>query len=184
MLTEECRVKKLNGIFVVLMALTTASAWGSDSVRSKYRAKNKNVRVFAVGSQQGTALLRAMFGPAKWVACRFDPTGNPISFVKFNIQSRIARTTTGWPQVTQRFDNVDVATGLLPYGNNGITLLAFQDAPIVHIQRGYGRTWYETNTTFNFVSTWGLVPGAPTRNSRTGVCWTDVEQPNVQPSQG
>lgn len=177
-------MKKLNGIFVVLMVLATGSAWGSESVRSNYRAKNKNVRFLGAGSQQGTALLRAVFGPAKWVACRFDPTANPISFVKFSLQSRVARTLFGWPQVSQRFDNVEVATGLPPYGNTGITLLAFQDAPIVHIQRGYGRTWYETNTTFNFVATWGLVPGAPTRNARTGVCWTDIEQPNVQPSPG
>lgn len=174
-------MKMLNGIFVVLMALNTASAMGSERVRSH---KKVNTRHFAARSSQESALLRAMFGPAKTVHCRFDPTGAPISYVKYDIVNRVAWTVTGWPQVTRRFDNVDVATGLPPYGNTGITLLAFQDAPIVHIQRGYGRTWYETNTTFNFVSTWGLVPGAPTRNSRTGVCWTNIEPPNVIPSQG
>jgi hypothetical protein len=125
-------------------------------------------------------LAHAVFGNAAIIRCRFEPTGVPMSYLEYHIKSRVAYTTTGWPQVTRVYKDVRLTNTLPPYGNVGVTLLAFQDSPLIHIRRGgIGHIWYEQGTTYPFEATWGLQPGAPTREARLGVCWTPQE-PAVQ----
>lgn len=113
---------------------------------------------------------------AEILHCRIEPTGYPMSYMEYDASTRTVWTLTGWPQKWTQFTNVKVKSGLPPYYNKGNTLVAFDDAPIIHISKGAdGYIWYERDSSYNWGCRWGVVPGAPRAEPSAGVCWVTQE---------
>ena len=132
--------------------------------------------------------LRVRPGPAarlEAIHCRFEPVGRPMAYVRYEPSSRTVWTQTGWPQQWRSYQDVEVLTGLPPYGNQGFTLVAFGDVPILHVRMtGNAHTWYERHTSFPYEAAWGLVPTGVKIKETRGVCWTNGNGPVMNESEG
>ena len=111
--------------------------------------------------------------PIEAIECRIEPTNRPMAYLKYEPSSRTVWTLTGYPQTWRRYDDVEVLTGLPPYGSKGFTLIAFGDVPIIHLRLTYNaHNWYERDQTYAYQARWGLVPAGQKINDTAGVCWT------------
>jgi hypothetical protein len=108
--------------------------------------------------------------------CRWDPTGKPMTYVKYDPATRTAIVQHGWPQVSNKYRQVRLVSGLPPYGDTGVSMLSKGGVPIAHLKAtGNGTVWYERGTVYPYESYFGQVLGGPEAESVRGVCWTKSE---------
>jgi hypothetical protein len=114
--------------------------------------------------------------------CRWDPTAAPSSFIRVFTKRGTAMSITGWPQKTTMYRDVVVQKRR----GGGFTIVVFGDVPLVQAASGSGTLWYDQNeVTYPFAAYWNpKVPGGPTRQSTSGVCWTDHVQKTRRSSEG
>jgi hypothetical protein len=114
--------------------------------------------------------------PADELHCRWEPTGKPLTYLKYDPVTKTAFVQHGWPQKWSKYTKVRLVTGLPPYGNEGLSLVSKSGVPIAHLKAtGNGTIWYERGTTYPYESYFGNVPGAPQGEAIRGVCWTKSE---------
>ncbi len=132
------------------------------------------------------------------LTCVFQQAGSPNSTAVFDPVANTVTTTTGNPATSQTFSNITVSSGLQPYGNNGITFVAFGDVPLFsvslttnsnttcseHNDHGDWDNWDnwdndndndgdQDNCGYSgqtIVATWNLAPGGPQNVLNAGTC--------------
>ncbi|NJL24764.1 MAG: hypothetical protein HC902_06080 [Calothrix sp. SM1_5_4] len=87
------------------------------------------------------------------------------------------RTLTGWPGQWRTYKGVEALPGFGRFGRRGIALVGF-GGDVVMVSLRYtnnAKIWYEREATYPYEAYWEdlRIPGAPTRQSKRGVCWTD-----------
>lgn len=114
--------------------------------------------------------------------CVFNATETPQATAVFDPVADTVTTTTGSPATTQTFSNVTIVSGLQPYGNNGITFVAFGDVPLFSVtlqSSSSGNERCEGNDNDNdnddngnqtIVATWNDAPGGPQNVLNAGTC--------------
>lgn len=113
---------------------------------------------------------------AEELHCRWEPTAKPMTYLKYDPVTKTAYVQHGWPQVWNKYTQVRLVTGLPPYGNTGLSLVAKNGTPIAHLKpTENGTIWYERGTSYPYESYFGRVPGAPQGEAIRGVCWTKSE---------
>lgn len=118
--------------------------------------------------------------------CRFDPNGQPSSYLRYNPHTHVLRTLTGWPQKWTVFKHVKPLKGLPPYGNQGITLVVFGDVPALHVLVSpNNKLWFDQReASYPAQAIWGKIPGGPADRlfgPTLGACWTDHNQKETEP---
>jgi len=134
--------------------------------------------------------MRKLFFSALWMFsahafadlhCNFEANSQPGSYLQWDGTTSTVWTLTGWPQQWTEYDNVTMINGNPPYSDQGFTLLAFGDVPLIHIQYSGD---YHPGIKYPYVATWGKEPGALVPDGIIGKCWTDDNPPldanNVQ----
>lgn len=132
--------------------------------------------------------------PTDVLHCRWEPTGKPMTYLKYDPITRTAWVQHGWIKrangqegpISNAYTQVRLVSGLPPYGFEGVSLVAKSGSPIAHLKpSGAGKIWYERNTTYPYEALYGAVPGAPQGQSIHGVCWTKSEPAKTdEPSGG
>ncbi len=116
--------------------------------------------------------------------CVFKVTGSPDSSAAFDPVANTVTTTTGNPPVSQTISNILIVPGLSPYGNAGITFVAFGDVPLFSISLmnssqgtwstqgggGKGSDHQDSSSGQIIIATWNLAPGGPQSVLNTGTC--------------
>jgi len=125
------------------------------------------------------ALLAFVFATDAYadVHCRFDPTGAPSTYLRWSPKKKMIWTQTGWPEVWNTYKNVS-----LNREKNVHTLVVFGDVPIISFKyTGNGTLWFDMREVrYPYVAHFSPKfpgPGAPKRQAKQGVCWTDENQP-------
>lgn len=123
--------------------------------------------------------------PTDELHCRWEPTGKPMTYMKFDPVTKVASVQHGWPQKWSHYKNVRLVTGLPPYAEEGLSLVSKSGVPIAHLKAtGNGKIWYETSTSYPYESYFGEVPGAPQGEAIRGVCWTKSEPAKTEQNGG
>lgn len=116
--------------------------------------------------------------PREELHCRWEPTGKPMTYLKFDPVTKTAYVQHGWPQKWNQYTKVRLVSGLAPYGHEGLSLVNKKGVAIAHLKpTGNGTIWYERGTSYPYEAYFGNVPGAPQGEAIRGVCWTKSEQP-------
>jgi hypothetical protein len=94
--------------------------------------------------------------------CEFAAEGFADSSLIYDPVAATVTTTTGDPAVQQTFNAVTTTTGLPPYGNDGLSVIAFGDVPLFSVML--------TSVNNEYLATWGLATGGPAGVLNAGVC--------------
>ncbi len=108
---------------------------------------------------------------SRTIHCTFDTYYGPSSYVRYDADKARLWIGTGWPTEWRRYSGVTERRGLPPFGDNGISVVAFGDVPLVHLQVGYARSWYERFTDYRIEGAWGILPGSSKSGDR-GYCYS------------
>ncbi len=121
--------------------------------------------------------------PADELHCRWEPTGLPMTYLKFDPATKTVWVQHGFPQKWDKYTNVRLVTGLPPFGEEGLSLVSKRGVDIAHLKPSTnGRVSYERDASYPYESFFGRVPGGLRGESGRGVCWTKSEPARISES--
>jgi hypothetical protein len=144
---------------LLLLSVLSFSAMAKSSQRANTSAKS-----------------RSIFAPSKHltVHCNFQQPWKPSAYLRYDADRRRVWVESGWPHVWHRYENVGIIRGLPPFNQQGITLMASDDMPIVSFRIGTNpNNWESHFENYEIQAAWGFLQGMP--RGRTGQCRAETQ---------
>lgn len=144
------------------------------------------------------AMVSGAWAQAEILRCRFEPKGQPMTYIEFNDKTAEAHVQFGNPARWQRYKDVAVVNrqGYLVQPSTQANKDPFTLAAFNGILNDAGKPKYalltfqftnnaslkiEPRLVYPFVAHWGNIrPGAPNPRTSRGVCWTASPQMQAQ----
>lgn len=173
-------VHAMKKIFAVLfLSLLSASAVAKTKKAKHYVPPSSGLRDGDIvprprgdNSAPGTIYI---FAPSNklTVHCLFEPMWSPIGYIRYDADRRRVWVQEGWPKVWHKYENVSMRRGLPPYNEQGVTLLAFDDVPIISFRIGKNPRNYQKHfEEYEIQAAWGILPGI--KSGFQGKCRTET----------
>lgn len=167
----------------VLPECPPGTANGSRASAPSIRVQSPRARVQAERMERIEGRQQFELDPNDELHCRWEPTGSPMTYLKYDPATRTAFVQHGYPQRWDRYSQVRLVTGLPPYGEEGLTLVNKHGVEIAHLKPSLnGRVSYERDASYPYEALFGRVPGGPRGEPVRGVCWTKSEPARISES--